>query len=179
MTINQSIITYSNVRAAGRVTQPSGGTSRRRSDAPDVPGLIMFGIFLILLGWIFSITPNLTDEVINFFKDIRLTEVSPNIFLPLPQSNHPVLYNAVYQFSLAFAAAHVFLLIARIVLRSPIDKIGSAVSGGVFWGGLAYIASRIAGGLDWVPAITLFLIVIGVGIIIGGIFSYAVKRIRR
>ncbi len=159
--------------------QSSRGSSKRRPDTPDVLGLVMFGVFLILLGWIFSITPNLLDEVINFFVDIRLTEVSPGIFLPLPQSNHPVLYSAVYQFALAFAAAHIFLLIARIALRHPANEVGSAISGGIFWGGLAYIVQRIANGLDWVPAITFFFVLIGIGFIIGAISSYAVKKVRR
>jgi hypothetical protein len=67
---------------------------------------ITAGFFLLAIGAIFVITPNLFDKVINFFQDFSIVNV-PNteisfIGLENPQS-HMTVYEAAWQFSIALA----------------------------------------------------------------------------
>jgi len=112
------------------------GIKREQKDLIDI---ITFGLFIILIGIIFLFTPNLMNKVLIFFKDLEFRGYTSFIYLPYPKSEHPILFNTLYNFCLFFAIIHIPILATRFILKDPIDKKAGAFSGLIFWFGAAYI----------------------------------------
>jgi len=53
-----------------------GERERRHPERVDLLGLVSFGFFLILIGILWIGTPNLTNEIIEFFKDFQLMHLT-------------------------------------------------------------------------------------------------------
>ena len=119
--------------------------SKNRSKQPDFVGIASFGFFLLLVGAIFVVTPNLLDRISDFVSDFELQEVTSQWKLPAPVHvmNHVVLYNAIFQFCLVFALFQVAVLGVRFILRDSIDKIAGTVSSVVFWFGASWILNLL------------------------------------
>jgi len=133
----------------------------------EIFGFVEFGFFLVLVGFIFALTPNLHERVLDFFRDFKLEEFSPGVFLPAPRSSHPVLYNAFFQFSLVYALFQVAMLAARFLLKEPIDRKVGGFSEVIFWLGIAAASNLLKdGGIDWFTFIGCVIILVGVVIIV-------------
>lgn len=107
---------------------------RKPREGADWLGLVSFGFFFILVGMLWIITPNLTEKVIEFFKDFQLVNLTEHIVLPAPAhiNLHRVVYTAALQFCLVFGIFQIIILILRFFFGSPLSKKAEALSGAVF-----------------------------------------------
>lgn len=135
---------------------------------PHVVGLVSLGFFLMLVGVIFVITPNLYTAARNFVGDFELVRVNENVFLPAPvnPSRHKVVYTAVEQFCIVWGIFQIGILISRFVLGDTVHRKAETVSGTIFWLGVAYAASLlIADTVSWFGFWAWILIFIGLTIV--------------
>ena len=142
----------------------------------DVPGLVSFGFFLVLLGAIYLSTPNAVDAIRALIDDFTLVEIpgSPRWVFPAPASNHPVIYGSVERFCFAFGASQVIVLILRFVYRSSLSRKAKSVSDVFFWLGAAYIADLLKTGvLNWFMFWSGFIIFAGLSLIIRSLIVLA------
>lgn len=154
--------------------------NERRSKRTDIIGIVTFGFFLLLVGTIFVITPNLSDRVSDFLGDFEPRQVAPNWMLPAPQHHHPVLYTAIFQFCLVFAVFQIFVLGVRFVLSDPIGRKAGTLSSIVFWFGASWIVSLlIEKTIEWFRFVGLLIALIGVVIIIRNLIVLVGQSIRR
>lgn len=146
---------------------------RRQKHETDKLGILSLGFFLILLGIMWMITPNIADHIRAFFspENWHLAEVSQNILFPEPDYNHPVLYNVASYFCLAFGVFQVIILGIRVALRDDLDKIGGTLSGTIFWIGMGYFFGMLASNaVGWFGLLAGFVIFVGISIIIQSMF---------
>jgi len=119
------------------------GFSRRHREG--LISAISVGVFFILVGAIFLTTPNLFNNIIDFFSNFDLVHVPhlDNVYLPAPvhpfSSTNRVVYTAVEQFSYAWGLFQLVILALRFVARSPLNKDAETVSNIVFWVGTGYL----------------------------------------
>ncbi|MCQ5374608.1 MAG: hypothetical protein NO515_06295 [Candidatus Methanomethylicia archaeon] len=148
-------------------------SKRRREHETDKLGILSLGFFLILLGLMWMITPDIANHIRAFFspEGWHLAEVSQNVFFLEPNRNHPVLYNAASFFCLAFGAFQIIILGIRVALRDALDKIGGTLSGMVFWVGMGYFFGMLANNaVGWFGLLAGFVIFVGISIILQSIF---------
>jgi len=140
----------------------------RQPEERDVLGLASFGFFLLLIGVIWIITPNLSQRVIDFFKDFKLTEeIFPNVFLPAPAHRHPLVYTALTRFCFAFGLFQIVILVFRFLFREPLDRIAGTFSGIVFWLGVGFISSLLADGeIGWFGFLGWVIVFIGLSLVV-------------
>jgi len=144
----------------------------------DWLGIVSLGFFLVLLGVIWTITPDLSNEVIDFFTDFHLENVTESIVLPAPEHNHPVVYTAVTQFCLAFGISQIVILALRFVLRESMDRKTGTISGIVFWFGAGFFSNMLAAEeIGWFGFLAGLIIVIGLLIIISSLVKLLFKRV--
>ncbi len=105
---------------------------RKPREGADWLGLVSFGFFFILIGTLWVVTPNLTEKVIEFFKDFKLVNLTEHIVLPAPVHSHPVVYTAALQFCLVFGVFQIIILILRFFFGSSLNKKAETLSGAVF-----------------------------------------------
>lgn len=136
-------------------------------------GLLSFGFFIMLFALFFLIVPNYGETVVNFFKDIKVQEVSPGIFLPAPEPKpyHRVIYETAMQFSVVFGLFQVGLLAFRFYLKSYLGKVAETVSNIVFWLGATYMFYLKSGTLVWFPFVGGIIAVIGFSVIIRSLIT--------
>ena len=145
----------------------------------DVPGIVSFGFFLIIIGIVYLTTPNIIEAFRNFFRDIELVNVpgTPNIFIPAPASSHPLLYGAFEKFCYAFGAAQVIILILRLIFRSNVSDGAKNIGDIVFWLGLGYVAGLLkAGAMSWFSFWSSFIIFAGLSLIIKSLIILIVRK---
>jgi len=139
----------------------------KRLKGMDILGLASFGVFLVLIGVIFVITPNLGDEIGDFIKDFETVEVYPDVDLPKPASNHPVLYTAVAQFSIVYGLFHIALLILRLYFGDYLKRKAGTLSGVVFWLGAGYLLTILsADNIGWFAFLSWLIIFIGLSLVV-------------
>jgi len=139
----------------------------RRLKALDRLGLASFGFFLVLIGVIFVITPNLSDEIVDFFTEFELVEVYPNVTLPAPASNHPVLYTAVAQFCFAYGLFHIAMLVVRLYFGDSLKRKAETLSGLVFWLGAGFLLNILAAGnIRWFAFLSWLIVFIGLSLVV-------------
>jgi len=141
-----------------------------------------FGGFLIVLGVILALTPNIFQMASAFFNDIT-TQHLPfagslgNVVLPAPQNpaTHMDLYRAVMQFDIGIAVLQVVMLLMRLTLQRR-HRVAETTEHLVFWGGAAFLTNSflLAGTLQsWFEYWAALIILIGVGLIIRAIVHFA------
>lgn len=141
--------------------------SERRLEKQDRLEFVSFGFFLVLVGTIYLITPNLYGEFVAFFKDFQLVEVAPNMFFPSPASNHPVVYGAVMKFCLVFGLFQVVLLGLRFVLRDTLSRKAETLSGIIFWLGASFLSNMLSvENIDWFAFISGLIIFVGLSLVV-------------
>ena len=142
----------------------------RRREEQDKLSFASFGFFLLLIGVIWVITPNLFQEVVDFFKDFDLTEeIFPNVFFPAPAHphRHTVVYTALVRFCFAFGLFQIAILVLRFFFRDTVDKVAGTFSGIVFWLGVGFVSNMLAAGdIEWFGFLGWFIVVIGLSIVV-------------
>jgi len=140
----------------------------------DLLSIASFGFFLVLIGVIFAITPNLLDRIYDFFHDFRIQDAYPGISLPAPASNHPVLYGALFQLCLIFAIFQVVIMVGWIILKESIKRKSGTFSGLFFWFGVAIALNLLkAGSIDWFIFIGWLVVLVGTVIVVKSAISLA------
>jgi len=141
---------------------------------------ISAGFFLLLVGTLFVITPNLSDNILNFFESLEMVDV-PNtdvVFLgpQLPQSHLP-LYQTVGQFSIVWAIFQIIILVLRFVIPSSWNKKSETVSNFVYWIGAAVLIQLfLVESTPWFIFWSTIIIITGVSLIARAVVI-AVSRI--
>jgi hypothetical protein len=138
-----------------------------KKEQKDLIDIITFGLFIIIIGVFFLITPDLLNKILFFFKDLELRKYSTFIYLPYPKSEHAILFNALYNFSLFFAVIHIPILAARFILKDPVDKKGDTFSGLIFWFGASYILnSLLEENIGWIEFTGYLILLIGITLVV-------------
>ncbi len=141
---------------------------------------ISVGFFLLLVGTIFVINPNLFGKILDFFTNFELVDVpNTDIVFPGPAfpRSHLVVYQAAGQFSIALAAFQVIILALRFVITSSWEKRSESVGKLVYWGGAAFlIQSFLIENTQWFVFWSTIIIIVGVSLIARAAFM-AVSRI--
>lgn len=140
---------------------------------------ISVGFFFVLVGFIFIITPNLTDKMVDFFHDINFVNdarLPSNFYLPRPATigAHVTLYSAVEQFSLAWGVFLAAMLVIRFAIGSPTRKKAENLGDIIFWFGSAYlIQTWLIGESKWFEFWALILMLLGISLIVRAVFLAA------
>jgi hypothetical protein len=142
-------------------------TYRRDPYGKDDTGWISFGAFLIIVAIIYLTTPNIVRELEAFFRDFQLEQIFNNIWWFVPSMNHPVVYGAAEKFCYFFGIVQLGIIALKFAKGSSIHAKAETTSSIVFWFGMGYILSLLAGGtLSWISFLAGFIILVGVSIII-------------
>ena len=150
---------------------------RRHKEA--ILSAISVGFFFVLVGFIFIITPNLTDKMVDFFQDIAFVNVArlpSNFYLPRPATigAHVTIYSAVEQFSLAWGVFLVAMLVIRFATGSQTRKKAENLGDIVFWFGSAYLVRTwLIGESKWFEFWALILMLLGISLIVRAVFLAA------
>ena len=152
----------------------------RRSKELDRLGFASFGFFLVLIGVIFLVTPNLGDKIVEFFEDFELVEVYPKVFLPAPASNHPVLYTAVAEFCIVYGLFYIAILILRLYFGDYLERKAGALSGAVFWLGAGYLLNiLLAEIIGWFAFLSWLIIMVGIALVVRSIVILLFETVLR
>ncbi|MCX8182758.1 MAG: hypothetical protein N3D12_06540 [Candidatus Methanomethyliaceae archaeon] len=146
---------------------------KKREEETDKLGIISLGFFLILIGLVWMLTPDIMETLRAFFSpnNWRISEVGQNVFFPEPKGHYPVLYNAASYFCFAFGAFQIAILGIRIALHNSLERIGGTLSGAVFWVGMGFFFGMLASNaLGWFGLFAGFVMLIGASIITQSIF---------
>lgn len=136
-----------------------------------------FGLFLVLIGIIFATTPNLVDGVADFFRDFKLEQVAPNVFLPVLGKDHPVVFGAVYQFCLYFGILQIPMLATRLILKDITRRTASTGTGIIFWLGAAWIVSILmTGQISWHVFVGYIIALVGICLVAENVIVLATRR---
>jgi len=142
----------------------------RQHEKRDILGLVSFGFFLLLIGVIWIITPNLHQKIIDFFNDFKRTEeIFPNVFLPAPEhlERHTEVYTALARFCFAFGLFQIVILVLRFFFREPLSRMAGTFSGIVFWLGVGFISSLLADGeIGWFGFLGWVIVFIGLSLVV-------------
>ncbi len=130
---------------------------------------ISIGFFLVLVGILFVITPNLFGKIIDLFRDFKLVDV-PNSDLTLPgpvsPGDYTVVYAAVAQFSFAIGLFQIVVLALRFLISSPWGKRAETVGNLVFWLGAGFlIQSFLLETTQWFVFWSTIIMMLGVSLI--------------
>ncbi len=155
--------------------------SRRRD---GILSAVSAGGFLVIVGSMFIIHPNLIDRIIDFFNDINLVSVvdQSNIVLPSPArvALHVDVYSAVLQFSIAWGVFLVAMLVVRFAVNSPTHRKAENVSDIIFWFGTAYLIQIwLLNSAKWFEFWAMILILVGISLIVRAAYLAAAGSMRR
>ncbi len=150
-------------------------------------GAISAGFVFLLIGAIIILTPNLIEEVLDFFRDFQwVTIPNTGIAVPAPSfSRAPHVYEdvfgAVEQFSFAVGVFQLVILALRFFAGSPWDKRAETASNFVFWIGAGYLtrtilieATRWSAVTAWFVFWSGIVMVLGLSLIVRAIILAAV-----
>jgi len=141
---------------------------------------ISVGFFLLLVGTLFVINPNLFGNILDFFKDFDTVDV-PNtditFLAPEFPNNHSLVYRAAGQFSIALGLFQIVILALRFFIPSSWGKRSETVGKLVFWVGAGFlIQSFLIETTQWFIFWSTIIMIIGVSMIARAIVM-AVSRI--
>ena len=151
------------------------------------------GFFLVLIGMLFVIKPNLYNDTATFFNNFNLTSTVPHtqIKLPAPSSNSTVrdanlsVYSAVQQFSLAWGIFLIALLVLRFAFDSSWRRKAENISNIVFWFGLIYLVqtwlinptnSNTYQAQTWFEFWSMIIVLLGISLIVRSVCLAAYRR---
>jgi len=154
----------------------------RRRDG--ILSAVSAGAFLVLVGSMFIIHPNLIDRIIDFFNDFKLVSVvdQSNIMLPAPArvALHGDVYSTVLQFSIAWGVFLVAMLVVRFAVNSPTRRKAENISDIIFWFGAAYlIQTWLINNAEWFEFWAMILILLGISLIVRAAYLAAAGSMRR
>jgi uncharacterized membrane protein YidH (DUF202 family) len=141
-------------------------------------GILSFGFFILLFALFFIIVPDYSSKVSDFFNDIQMQEVIPNVFFPAPQDPHPVVYETVMNFCIVFGVFQLVVLALRIYHMSHMSKKAETISNIVIWFGAAYMFYLLSSESPsfWFPFIGGIIAVFGASIIVRSLVTLIFKR---
>jgi len=132
-------------------------------------GLLSFGFFVMLFALFFVIVPNYYAEVLAFFEDFELRNITDNVLLPAPThvNEHHVVYETVMRFCIVFGLFQFFVLALRLNFKSHMNKVAETTSNIVLWLGAAYMFNLLLSEAikKWFPFIGGIIAVVGVSLI--------------
>jgi len=142
---------------------------------------ISAGCFLLLIGVIFIITPDLFSKIEAFVRNFEMMSIPhvENVFLPAPATPavHSVVYKALWEFSLVWGFFEIFILAFRFVAGSPFGKKAETAANMVFWFGTAYLISTFLNETTtiekWFAFWAAIIMLIGVSLIVRAIILAA------
>jgi len=154
----------------------------RRHEEQDKFSFASLGFFLLLIGVIWVITPNISQKVIDFFKDFKLAEISPNVLLPAPAHHHPVVYTAVARFCFVVGIFQIVILVLRFFFREPLDRLAGTFSGIIFWLGVGFVSNLLAAeAFEWFGFLGWFIVFIGLSLVVRSLlvllFEVALRKL--
>jgi len=115
-------------------------------------GLLSFGFFVMLFALFFVIVPNYYAEVLAFFEDFELRNITDNVLLPAPTH--------------VFGLFQFFVLALRLNFKSHMNKVAETTSNIVLWLGAAYMFNLLLSeAIKWFPFIGGIIAVVGVSLI--------------
>lgn len=141
---------------------------------------ISVGFFLLLVGTLFVITPNLFDKILDFFKGFDMVDV-PNTDITFIAPEFPRLHLTVYQaagqFSIALAIFQIVILALRFVIPSSWEKRSETVGTFVYWAGAAVLNQLfLIENTQWFVFWSTIIMIAGVSLIARAVVM-AVSRI--
>ncbi len=147
---------------------------------------LAFGGFLVIIGLVFALNPNLWNQITTFLNSITDKTVpfqgssSSNIVLPAPENPaaHNALYSAIMQFDIGFGILQVIILALRLNRHSRLGRIAETVGNMVFWFGAAALVNifLLTGTLSgWFEYWAALIVVVGVSVVARAIV-YFTKR---
>lgn len=145
---------------------------------------VAWGGFFIVIGVVFGLTPGIAGAIGNLFDDmtgVTYPGLYGTIVLPAPTNPaaHQAVYQAVFNFMLAIGVLQIVILIARLVVHSPIKRIAETVGNLIWWVGgsvVAYIY-LMAGTLNgWFTFWPSLIILAGVSLIVQGVIRLAFRH---
>ena len=130
---------------------------------------ISAGFFLLLMGILFVITPNLFESIIDFFEDFKLIDV-PNttIIFPGPEfpRSHLTVYQAAGQACVALCVFQILMLALRLIIPSVWGKRAETVGNFVYWAGAAFLIQYfLVDSTQWFIFWSMIVILAGVSLI--------------
>lgn len=144
---------------------------------------VAFGGFLIIVGLLFVLTPNLWHSVTSFFDDITTRPLpfggpdsTISLLAPLHPEDHQTLYNAVLQFDIAFGVLQIVILGLRVGSHSRTRRIAETLGNAVFWLGAAVLVYvfLLQGTLEsWFEYWAALIVVVGVSLIARAVVHFA------
>ncbi len=130
---------------------------------------ISIGFFLLLVGALFVINPDLFGSILDFFKDFKLVDVPhTNIMFPAPEfpQLHSTVYQAARQFSIALGVFQVVILALRFFIPSSWGKRSETVGNFVYWVGASFLIQLfLIETTQWFVFWSTIIILVGVSII--------------
>jgi hypothetical protein len=140
---------------------------------------ISVGFFLLLMGALFIINPDLLGSIVDFFKDFKLVDVPhTSMILPAPQypQLHLTVYQAARQCSIALGVFQVVILALRFFVPSSWGKRSEAVGSLVYWVGASFlIQSFLIESTQWFAFWSTILILAGVSVIVRAVVVAATR----
>jgi hypothetical protein len=145
---------------------------------------ISVGAVFIIIGIVFTITPDLPAKIGTFFRDITSVSYpfpagsSSTITLPGPlnPASHGVVYTALMQFDLAIGILQILILALRLGMHSPTGKTAETAGNLIFWLGAAVLVNSVlaVGTIDsWFQFWGALIVVIGVSLVARAIVHFA------
>jgi hypothetical protein len=144
---------------------------------------LAFGGFLIIVGLLFVLTPNLWHGVTSFFDDITTRPLpfgGPNstisLLAPLHPEDHQTFYNALLQFDIAFGILQMVILGLRFGYHSPTRRIAETLGNAVFWLGAALLTYifLLQGTLEsWFEFWAALIVIVGVSFVARAFVHFA------
>jgi Ca2+/Na+ antiporter len=130
-------------------------------------GWLSFGAFLVIVGAMFLITPNLTDEIEAFFRDFEIEQVSGHFYFPTPQNPHPTIYESAAIFCFAYFIYQFLLLILKFALEAEPTKKSETFTSLIFWPATGYVLLMLKDGtIEWLTFLATLVILAAIVIII-------------
>jgi hypothetical protein len=172
-------------RRRGQLTQDQSMSWRPYWGRETLITALAIGGFLILVGMVFVINPDLPFQIELFFNNLQSvpfpTGSTSNFMLPAPinPAAHDGLYIGLLEFDVGFGLLQGLILALRFVFRSPVRKIAETVDHAIFWLGSSYLVnSLLIGGTrsSWFQYWALTIVLIGVGILIRALILIAARR---
>lgn len=102
-----------------------------RRDGRDRWDTVSIGVFFIILGAVFLTTPNLIQEIVAFFRDLKVVDFQ-GLGLIEPENPHPNLYRAVAIAAAAAGTWNVILGFLRLYTPESRRRAVGSFSGAVF-----------------------------------------------
>jgi hypothetical protein len=159
------------------------GAGRNRSPHEGLISALAIGGFFIILGFVFALTPGISQKTNSFFSDLTTVAYplgsSSTLNLPAPghPSEHIAFYTAVMNFILGWESTD-YYLIYQVIRKSPIRQLAETVGNLVFWLGAAITANvfLLIGTLSgWFQFWSALIVLIGLSLI-ARFFVYLAKK---